>query len=89
MVEVDSLRVVGGCFGLQDAIKQPSKQAASVKLRKSVPPLRKTLLLAVGQPTVCDIRMSLFGTWHLRILKVIHRRERGRDVSVWVVRPRV
>jgi hypothetical protein len=48
MVEVDCLGVVGGCFGLQDAIKQPSKQAARVRLRKSAPPLRKTLLLAVG-----------------------------------------
>ena len=50
MVEVDCLGVVGGCFGLQDTIKQPSnKQAASVKLRKSAP-LRKTLLLVVCHP---------------------------------------
>jgi len=56
MVGVDCSRVVGGCFGLQDAIKQPSKQAARVKLRKSAPPLRKTLLLVVCQPTACVTR---------------------------------
>jgi hypothetical protein len=30
--------------------------------------------------------MSLFGMWHPRILKVIHRREGGWDVSVGFVR---
>ena len=35
------------------------------------------------------IRMSLFGTWTVRILGEIHRQGRGREVSVRVVRQQV
>jgi hypothetical protein len=53
MVGVDCWRVAGGCLGLQDAIKQPSKQA--VRVNDATARLKKFLILS----RICAVKEVL------------------------------